>query len=129
VSPQRQRRRGSGQEHRDAADGRHETSTAPEDVEAIRALVRAELRSILGPILEDKPATYSTRRGEWPPGYSRDAWRNIARRIGTRRGRWWVVSADALAAYERGERAQAAAETPAWSPTSALASVGLRGAR
>jgi hypothetical protein len=74
-------------------------------------------------------ATYSTRPGCAPPGYSRDAWRALAHRIGVRRGRYHFVDAATLEAHERGEREpkpQTAAPASNWTPADAARAVGLR---
>jgi len=67
--------------------------------------------------------TYSTRAGQWPPGYSRDAWRGLAKQIGTRRGRYWFVEADVLRAHEQRPPAPTV-KSSTWSP--AEAADGLR---
>lgn len=70
----------------------------------------------------DRTTVYSSRRGHGPPGYADDAWRALARQIGTRRGRWYVVTADALAAHEAGgHRHPIAGATPTtWDPVASL---------
>jgi hypothetical protein len=75
--------------------------------------------------------TYSTRKGGKPDGYADEAWRDIAGRLGVRRGRWYYVDAATLETYERGEsRPQPAtiakAATPAWHPSQAAEDSGLR---
>jgi len=76
------------------------------DEAAVRRIVREELDSLLRRLLAvaDEPRTYSTRKGEAPPGYSREAWRALAHTIGARRGRYWYVDAARLEAHERGTR-------------------------
>ncbi len=100
------------------------------DVE-IDAVAGAVLRRLLA--LLTVPSMWSTRRGHAPAGYSRREWQRIARQIGTRRGRWFVVTPEQLAAYE-GRSAPAAATPPApspppWTPAAALADVGARPTR
>lgn len=100
------------------------------DERQVRALVRDELRRAFARVADDR--TYSTRANCAPPGYSRDAWRALAHRIGVRRGRYYVVSADQLAAYERGEHepkpAAPANDAPArpWHPGMSAEAAGLR---
>ena len=82
-----------------------------------------------------RPAgTYSSRKGHAPPGYSDEAWKPIAAKIGTRRGRWFVVSQEQLEAYERGEKLRGAGplvlSSPSkWSPADAASSLRLRAVR
>jgi hypothetical protein len=98
-------------------------SREPDD--ELRALVRDEVRSVLlglATTLGAPSEDYSSRRGHGPPGYERRAWQNIARAIGVRRGRWWHVSREALAAYEaRREAPPAPAAVPAPVDTSSAA--------
>ena len=108
---------------------------ALEDV--VRRVVREELRGMLGRLLADEPAEYSSRRGHGPPGYAAREWRALAKRIGTRRGRWYVVTRAQLEALEATRRAPAESTAPApandatsaWTPAAALESVGLRRTR
>lgn len=68
-----------------------------------RALTRGELRLIVQTLASLLGATaegYSSRRGHGPPGYEHRRWQALAREIGTKRGRWWHVSREALTAYE-----------------------------
>lgn len=103
--------------------------TGPLDERAVRALVRDELRRMLARLVADD-RVYSTREGCAPPGYSRDAWRSLARRLGVRRGRYWYVSAEQLEAYERGDRDAKPANDPAparpWHPSMAAEARGMR---
>jgi hypothetical protein len=69
-----------------------------------------------------KPATYSSRKGHGAPGYSAREWRALAKRIGTKRGRWWTVTAEQLAAHEAPQPAPA----ERWSPEQAARDLGLR---
>jgi hypothetical protein len=131
MTPDKQTRRGAGQPHRDAPTGRTQHST-PLDAEQVRAIARDEIRQMLGRLLADEPATYSTRAGQAPPGYSRDVWRAVARAIGTRRGRWWVVTRAQLAAHERAQGTAATSaenDSEPWTPAAALRSIGLRASR
>ena len=102
---------------RDAAEEQSQRST-------IRRIVREELRGLLARLVTDE-RSYSTRPGCWPEGYSRDTWRSLARRIGVRRGRWYVVTHAQLEAHERGEPAPVTPRpSTSWSP--AEAADGLR---
>src|SRR5271166_3618782 len=102
----------------------------------IRRVVREELRAMLGRLADDEPRDYSSRRGRGPAGYAHRDWQAIAKAIGTRRGRWWVVSRAALEAYEASRQGATAtppltppandAAAPAWSPRAALEAAGLR---
>jgi hypothetical protein len=121
----------SGRGDRKALGGR-EHPVASLDLEQVRAIARAELRTMLAVLLADEPEHYSSRRGHAPSGYAHRAWQRIARAIGTRRGRWYVVTREQLEAYERGSNSStpnAANDAEAWSPSAALESVGLRGSR
>ena len=99
------------------------------DERRVRQIIREELRALFGRVFGDE-RTFSTRKGESPPGYSRDAWRDLARRIGVKRGRWYYVSAEALDAYERGDRdvkpSNDSAPASGWSPADAARALGLR---
>ena len=97
------------------------------DERQVRALIRDELRRLLGRLVEDD-CVYSTRNGCAPPGYSRDTWRCLARRIGVKRGRYYVVTAEHLAAHERGETVKPAndPQPSTWTPADAAEAVGLR---
>jgi hypothetical protein len=107
------------------------------DPQLARALARILAPHVLGAACgaferAAKPASYSTRAGEALPGYPRDEWRRVARAIGTKRGRWWVVTVEVLEEHERRVSLGAVhSDTPAndagpeWSPSAALASVDL----
>ncbi len=113
-----------------------EICTTPLGEREVRALIRDEVRRILARGIGEE--TYSTRSGCGPDGYSRDAWRDLARRIGRRRGRYWYVSAEELETYEgrRGGSGERAAyfrsmETPVpaaepWHPSMAAKAANLR---
>jgi hypothetical protein len=108
--------------------------TPPLSPEDVRALVRAELRGLLVKLLDDRPTVYSSRKGHHAPGYAEREWKALAKRLGVRRGRWWVVERSVLEAYEaQGDgkpQNDTAAPTPStWSPAAALAEAGLRRAR
>jgi hypothetical protein len=119
-----ERRRGADQAHRDAVTRRPDHST---DVERVATRAAEIVLARITCALVGAPETYSTRAGCAPPGYSRDAWRRVARQIGTRRGRWYVVTREQLDAHERGQIAHATAnDATEWSPASALAGAGLR---
>ncbi len=101
----------------------------------VRRLVRDELRGLLAHLVDEETREYSSRRGHGPPGYAHRVWQAIAKRIGVKRGRWFVVTGDALDEYEAKQRASAApAPAPPandstaeeWSPRAALAAAGLR---
>jgi hypothetical protein len=84
----------------------------------------------------NEPIVYSTRKGEGPPGYAHRAWQKVAPTIpgAARRGRWWIVAAGALAAWEAGQSPPSVSvslppQAQAWSPEGALASIGLRRAK
>jgi hypothetical protein len=99
----------------------------PEDV---KALVRAELRGLLTKLLDDRPTAYSSRRGHGPPGYAERDWKALAKRLGVRRGRWWVVERSALEAYEARRDSKPGNDAPAtaatWTPATAATDLGLR---
>src|ERR1700690_3885453 len=82
-----------------------------------------------GALAAVQPTEWSTRAGHRPPGYARDTWKALARRIGTKRGRWWTVSAAPARAHEAGQFEPSAVERAksAWSPANALRAAGLRG--
>lgn len=112
--------------------------TAPTQIvnrEELRALVREELRTILGAALAQKPAVYSSRRGRGPEGMSEDRWKALAPTIpgAVKRGRWWVVSRDAFEAYEASQ--VPAVEAPKLAPVveltraEAFLRAGLRASR
>jgi hypothetical protein len=128
MNPNKQARRGPGQAHRDALEG--QTHHAAHD--ELRQVVRAEVRTVLKNMLAllDAPEGYSSRKGRGPEGYADEAWKDIASRIGTKRGRWYFVSAQRLAAYERGDRdpkpANDSPPTSTWHPSMIAARVGLR---
>jgi hypothetical protein len=82
--------------------------------------------------------TYSTRAGGAPEGYSRESWRAIAHKIGTRRGRYVFVSQAELDAFERDRDAKPVGQAPAnddapsstpWHPSMAASALGLRPTR
>jgi hypothetical protein len=110
------------------------TSMRRLDEREVRRLVREELRALLARLADD--VVYSTRAGCAPTGYARDAWRQIAHRIGVRRGRYWIVTAQQLAAHEQRQTTPAATPTtPAnddaapWRPEQAAVAMGLRASR
>ena len=96
--------------------------TSPVDIDA---LLVALAERVLG--LARSSRMFSTKRGEAPDGYSRDAWRKVARTIGVKRGRHYFVTQAQLDAYE-GTSAPAApsTSTAAWSPADAARDLGLR---
>lgn len=98
---------------------------------AVAPIVMAQLVTALGAV---GTATYSTREGCAPDGYSRDAWRALARRIGVRRGRYWYVSQSQLDAHERRrdehdhhDQQAPANDADAWTPADSAAAAGHRG--
>jgi len=113
---------------RDAAAAAIDVRALIEALRADPALAR-ELGSVLLAAVATAatPTEWSSRKGCAPPGYSDRRWRAIAKQIGTLRGRWYVVSASALARYEAGERpAVAPASTsPEWSPSLVAERLGL----
>ena len=119
---------GPARNRHDAAD-KHVERTTRIDEREVRRVVRDELRRMLARLVDDD-RVYSTRRGCAPEGYSRDAWRDLARRIGVPRGRYWVVTQAQLAAYEAGQAAPPppANDAPAstWTPADAMRDLGLR---
>jgi hypothetical protein len=120
-----ERRRGPDQGTHDAVDEQNDYG-AEFGERRIREIVRSELRLMFGRLVADD-RTYSTRAGCGPAGYSRDAWRDLARRIGRRRGRFWIVTRDELDKYERREPQPVATEpASAWSPAAAARSMHLR---
>ena len=110
--------------------------TRPLDEAGVRALVRDEVRSVLRELLGRLDASaegFSSRKGCGPVGYSDERWKTIARQIGVRRGRWFFVSKEALAAYEARGGAKASADAPAndapvstWHPSEIAKSLALR---
>jgi hypothetical protein len=112
-------------------DAANQQDAASFDARKVREIVRDELRRMFSRVFSDE-RTYSTRAGCAPEGYSRDAWRDLARRIGVKRGRYYVVSADELRAHERGEhpvKQEPANDAPApaaWHPRDAARALGLR---
>jgi len=122
-----QRRRAPSQELAGAVVDDHHA--APLDERKVRAIVREELRALFGPLLNEE-RVYSSRRGHGPEGYSDEAWKDLARRIGTRRGRWYIVTVEQLAAHEAGDRdPKPANDSPApaaWHPSMAARALGLR---
>lgn len=71
-----------------------------------------------------RPAgVYSSRKGHGAPGLSSEENRRVAQRIGTKRGRWYVYTAEQLEAYERAQL-NAPAATSTWHPS--MAAKGLR---
>jgi hypothetical protein len=126
MIPQKQPRRPAGKARGDAAEEQRNRSTARVDVHAIAVEV---LRHLLE--LVSRPALYSNRRGHGAPGYSEEANRALAKLIGTRRGRYWVYTAEQLEAYERRETptVAAVATVKPWTARDALESVGLHATR
>jgi hypothetical protein len=113
--------RGAGLPTKSSRRRSEERSTPAVDVPSIAREVLRYLLSLTAP-------SYSTRAGEAPLGYSRDRWRQIAHAIGRRRGRYWLVSAAELAAYE-GRACADVSGSPArssWSPAVAANDLGLR---
>jgi len=106
--------------------------------EAGAEAARAEVRTIFAAVASPKPSFYSTRRGHAPAGYPDERWKAVAPTIpgAVRRGRWVVISREAVEAFEA---AQLAPSTPAatpmeaaassWSPGAALARAKLRAVR
>jgi hypothetical protein len=123
-----ERRRGGHHAHPDATGqgDDHGAALTEDQVRAVRAIIRAEWHSFLARAFNDQ--TFSTRAGCAPPGYARDAWRALARKIGCKRGRYWVVRAEQLALYEQRDRGSISNAPPAtvWN---ALASVEAARAR
>jgi hypothetical protein len=126
MSGSTQRRRASSQTIPGAANNQ---DAATLDARKVREIVRDEVRRLLGRMFTDE-RTYSTRAGCGPEGYSRDPWRDLARRIGRKRGRYFVVTAAELDAHERGDRdPKPANDAPApepWHPRMAARALGLR---
>jgi hypothetical protein len=92
-------------------------------------VTRAELASLLREVLAiiDGAATvYTSRRGHGPPGYEHRRWQRIAREIGTKRGRWYVVTAEQLAAREAARRPTEPVSEPATSSDALARRLGLR---
>ena len=78
--------------------------------------------------------TYSSRKGCGAAGLSEEENKRIARVIGVKRGRWWVYTAEQLAAYERQRDGKPApANDPPvskpWHPRDAAPALGLRPVR
>jgi hypothetical protein len=102
------------------------------DPDQLRALVREEIRAILGAALAEKPATYSDRKGHGPAGYSDEVSKEKIRACpySVKRGRWLVVDREAFEGWERSQLPAAPAPVKAapapWSPASALEAAGLR---
>jgi|HubBroStandDraft_1064217.scaffolds.fasta_scaffold778951_1 hypothetical protein len=128
-----QRRRGCPPQDPDAAkseakDAAPMTSAQVQRIaRAVAPLVIAQFAAALTRTA-DASIVFSTRRGCGPEGYSRDAWRDLARRIGRKRGRYFYVTAAQLEAHERGAKSTPATEAKAstWHPSQAAASLGLR---
>jgi hypothetical protein len=59
------------------------------DEQRVRAIIREELRRMFARVVSEE-RVYSSRKGHEPPGYSSDAWKALPKRIGTKRGRWYV---------------------------------------
>jgi hypothetical protein len=134
MTPKSLRRRGLPVERAQAAATRPANVSMPLGPEQVRAIAREEFRRLLGRLVADEPAAYSTRRGgPRPPGVSAEAWREQAPQIpGARKpGRWWIVPA---AAYEAWIAARSttptspapATDTPIWDPESVVVELGLR---
>jgi hypothetical protein len=89
----------------------------PLDGSLVRELVREELRRMFARVFAPEP--WSTRAGCAPPGYSREAWAAVAKTIGVKRGRYWVVTPEALDEHERGNRDAQPANDSArpWDPS------------
>jgi hypothetical protein len=114
-------------------------SEAPGFERVARRVAREELLRVLARVFDSPTQDYSSRRGHGPPGYSPRVWRELARAIGTKRGRWHVVTRAQLDAYEakRGglaptSSARAANDTaarPAWTARGALEAAGLHRSR
>jgi len=99
----------------------------------VRAIVREELRRMFGRLLSDD-RIYSSRASHGPVGYSREAWRQLAKRIGVKRGRWWIVTHEQLEAYEQRQRlpqadAVASAKPSSWHPSQIAIEMGWRPVR
>lgn len=99
------------------------------DTEATRAIAREVLSLLLS--LVNTPTVYSTRRGHAPPGWNDRTWKKIAPTIPgatkPRGSRWWIVTPEQLAAFERGSALPANDAAPKkWNPADALADAGLR---
>jgi hypothetical protein len=108
-------------------------------------LVAAELARALLRVADPSPATYSTRRGHAPPGWSDRAWKRAAptipgayvpRAASGGASRWWQVPRAAFDAWQASlAPAQSIAAKPAnessgaWSPLAALVEAGLRPTR
>jgi hypothetical protein len=110
--------------------------TTPLTEREVRRIWRDELRLFLlrmVSILGGEIDSYSSRLGHGAPGLSAEENRRIARAIGVRRGRWWVYTAEQLAAYERGDtdrRTPANDSPPApWDPLASLEAARARRAR
>lgn len=126
---------------------------SPEDMAAmareLAPMVARELASALLRVADPSPATYSTRRGCAPPGWSDRAWKKTAptvpgayqpRAASGGASRWWVVPRTAFDAWTVTQApAHGIGATPAppandattteWSPLAALAEAGLRPTR
>jgi hypothetical protein len=126
---------GSGKRPTTPTPSSAEHYTAPMSEVEVQRIARAVAPLVLAQLAAaltgagDRTLVYSTRVGCSPPGYSRDAWRDLARRIGRRRGRYWFVSHEELDAYEHRERDPKPANDPApskWHPSQAARALGLR---
>ena len=99
------------------------------DLEARVAVLERKLAAI-GEALGVRPAGYSDRKGCGPAGYADRKWKALAKRIGVRRGRWFYVSAEQLAAHEAKQAPAPVEVSPApaapWNPRKALEAAGLR---
>ena len=119
------------------------TSVIPSEAsgleQVVRRAAREELLGMLARVFESPTQDYSSRRGHGPPGYSPRVWRELARAIGTKRGRWHVVTRAQLDVYEAKQGGQAPASParaandtaarPAWTARGALEAAGLRRSR
>jgi hypothetical protein len=101
-------------------------SNEPIDVPALAVEVLKHLLALV-----TKPASYSSRRGCGPEGYSDCEWKALAKKIGVQRGRWYYVAPERLDAYEKRDIPAPAsmAQTPLWTPEIALRKAGLRPTR
>jgi hypothetical protein len=103
------------------------TRLAPRDIDAIARRMLVLLAGALAGSL-GRERNYSTRRGHAPPGFSDENWKVVAPTIpgAVKRGRWWTVSVEALAAHEGRQAAPAPKPESYWSPEMAATELGLR---
>ena len=117
--------------------GRLVAKADPLDLDALAAKLAPLVIARLALALGATASPYSTRRGHEPPEFTSRAkvWRATAPTIpgAVRFGRWWTVSREAYATWIRAQGGNAAPiPAPAaneWTPSAALASVGLRATR